>query len=510
VSPLQLQEPSLPELIARVAKETRFDLSRLTVEITESALLKNVMQAKAIADDLKALGMKLSLDDFGTGYSSLSQLQMLPFDELKVDRSFVATMCSRPESRKIVANVIGLGRSLGLRTVAEGVENIAQAEMLRALGCEVAQGRLYGKALLVPDLGTSLLSKHKPAKLLEIVSEIQNAPNVSLEALPSVRFAQLQTIYDGFPVGLCFLDCELRYISLNQHLANMNGVPVIAHLGKTVAEMVPEVFEQLRPFLLRAIQGEAIGALELQSRTAGAAHQTSTFQLTCQPASDEGGEIVGISVAIVDISERKKTELARQESLHNLRHRVEPNPNILWTMDGHGMVLDVSPHWEVITGLNLESSEGLGWLDAVHPDDKEFLWPNFFECIRSGNLELEFRIGSEEKAWHWMRSRGTPRYDRTGRIVRWYGSLEFSNFRRELTEAPLDHRSLLPFQISQSMIMDGIPCSLPVQRAVQQRIHPQWPAVWRPVCCRQVRPMIRISRSLHQSDSRTSRGASGT
>jgi len=219
------------------------------------------MQAKAIADDLKALGMKLSLDDFGTGYSSLSHLQMLPFDELKVDRSFVETMCSRRESRKIVAGVIGLGRSLGLRTVAEGVENIAQAEMLRTLGCEVAQGRLYGKALLVPDLGTSLLSKHKPASLLNTVSEIQDARTVSLEALPSVRFAQLQAIYDGFPVGLCFLDCEFRYISLNQHLVKMNGIPVIAHLGKTVAEMVPEVFEQVRPTLLRAVQGEAVAAM---------------------------------------------------------------------------------------------------------------------------------------------------------------------------------------------------------------------------------------------------------
>jgi len=101
--------------------------------------------AQKIAHALKAMGCRLALDDFGTGYSSLRHLQALPFDELKIDRSFVKAMTNTRESRKIVAAIVGLGHSLDLITVAEGVEMKEQAEMLLHLGCQLGQGWLYGK-----------------------------------------------------------------------------------------------------------------------------------------------------------------------------------------------------------------------------------------------------------------------------------------------------------------------------------------------------------------------------
>ncbi|MEO6982152.1 MAG: EAL domain-containing protein, partial [Edaphobacter sp.] len=111
---------------------------------TESALVDNLDLAGSIANGLKDLGVKLALNDFGTGYSSLRNLQALPFDELKVDRSFVNSMIESRDSRKIVAAVIGLGQSLKLTTVAEGIENNTQADILRWLGCDIGQGWLYG------------------------------------------------------------------------------------------------------------------------------------------------------------------------------------------------------------------------------------------------------------------------------------------------------------------------------------------------------------------------------
>lgn len=112
VSPIQLRDPSLPEEIRRAAAMAAFPLRQLTIEITESALVDNLELAGSIAAKLKRLGVKLALDDFGTGYSSLRNLQALPFDELKVDRSFVSSMVQSRDSRKIVAAVIGLGQSL--------------------------------------------------------------------------------------------------------------------------------------------------------------------------------------------------------------------------------------------------------------------------------------------------------------------------------------------------------------------------------------------------------------
>jgi EAL domain-containing protein (putative c-di-GMP-specific phosphodiesterase class I) len=101
---------------------------------------------------LKSHGIKVALDDFGTGYSSLWYLSELPFDKIKIDRSFIRSLHDRPESAKIVAAIIGLGKSLGVPTIAEGVETERDAEALRALGCTFAQGYLYARPVPAQDL----------------------------------------------------------------------------------------------------------------------------------------------------------------------------------------------------------------------------------------------------------------------------------------------------------------------------------------------------------------------
>ncbi len=145
LSPVQLRDPGLPAAVGEVLAKTGFPPDRLELEITESALVGDLALARTSLRQLKALGVHLALDDFGTGYSSLRHLQTLPFDKIKIDRSFVAAMAGDPESGKIVSAVIGLGHSLGLVTVAEGIETEATAALLRALGCDIGQGWLYGR-----------------------------------------------------------------------------------------------------------------------------------------------------------------------------------------------------------------------------------------------------------------------------------------------------------------------------------------------------------------------------
>src|SRR3569833_2058335 len=152
ISPLQLRHSNLSLSLQAAAAETGFPLDRVIVEITESALVDNIAQALATAESLKALGCRIALDDFGTGYSSLRHLQSLPFDEIKVDQSFVSSMTGKRESRKIAAAIIGLGQSLGLTTVAEGVESQEQADMLLWLGCDLGQGSFYGLPTPAQDL----------------------------------------------------------------------------------------------------------------------------------------------------------------------------------------------------------------------------------------------------------------------------------------------------------------------------------------------------------------------
>jgi EAL domain-containing protein (putative c-di-GMP-specific phosphodiesterase class I) len=210
VSPLELRDWSLPDRLQSAVQKTGFPMNRLVVEITESALVGNVELAQPIAADLKQAGASLALDDFGTGSSSLHHLQALPFDEIKVDASFVRSMEQCRQSRKIVAAVVGLGNSLGLTTVAEGVEEQVQADILVCLGCDYGQGWLFGHAVPPGELDTDSLKFYPRDR----VRPFSGSAALQLEARPAERRAQLQAIYDGAPVGLCFLDRSLRYGSL--------------------------------------------------------------------------------------------------------------------------------------------------------------------------------------------------------------------------------------------------------------------------------------------------------
>ena len=147
LSPLQLRDRALPELVRAVLEEAGLPPHRLELELTESALVADFALAQTVLAELKAVGVRLALDDFGTGYSSLAHLQLLPFDKIKIDGGFVRAMAGDPGAHKIVSAVVGLGHSLGLPTVAEGVEEPAQAEVLCRLGCDIGQGWLFGTAL---------------------------------------------------------------------------------------------------------------------------------------------------------------------------------------------------------------------------------------------------------------------------------------------------------------------------------------------------------------------------
>jgi len=145
LSPLQLVDEMLPGQIAAVARLGGFPLERLTIEMTQSALIDDLPNAQAVAGQIKAMHCRLALDNFGTGHSSLFHLQALPFDELKIDRSFVHAITQNRDSRKIVAALVGLAKSMELITVAEGVETEEQAGVMYELGCDLAQGWLFGK-----------------------------------------------------------------------------------------------------------------------------------------------------------------------------------------------------------------------------------------------------------------------------------------------------------------------------------------------------------------------------
>jgi diguanylate cyclase (GGDEF)-like protein/PAS domain S-box-containing protein len=147
---------SLPGRVAETVKRYRIDASWLELEITESTLMHDIDYVIGIMDHISALGVALSLDDFGTGYSSLSYLKRFPIDTLKIDRSFTTGIPLDVSDCAIASTIISMGRKLGHRVIAEGVETIEQMEFLRQAGCDEVQGYLYGRPMPAFDFEKAL------------------------------------------------------------------------------------------------------------------------------------------------------------------------------------------------------------------------------------------------------------------------------------------------------------------------------------------------------------------
>jgi diguanylate cyclase len=165
LSAAQFLRGDVQTMVATILAETGLPPNRLELEITEGVLIENIDGATRTLNELRAMGTRLVLDDFGTGYSSLSYLQRLPFDKLKVDRSFVQRMETDAGSRAIVKAIIAMSSSLNLEVTAEGVETIEQFEMLCALGCNELQGFLLGQPIPQENVERLLRDYHpvKPA-----------------------------------------------------------------------------------------------------------------------------------------------------------------------------------------------------------------------------------------------------------------------------------------------------------------------------------------------------------
>jgi len=159
ISPAQLKDPWLAQKIIKLLTETNFPANRLEIEITETALFDNLGIAQSIIASLKNQGIRIALDDFGTGYSSLAHLRALPFDRIKIDRSFVTSINDDNESAAIVDAITRLGSSLGLPVTAEGIETEQIETSLKRLGSMAGQGWHFGKPMTIGQTRRLLADK---------------------------------------------------------------------------------------------------------------------------------------------------------------------------------------------------------------------------------------------------------------------------------------------------------------------------------------------------------------
>ena len=174
VSPKMLGDAWLAQKIVRLLSETGFPANRLVVEITESSLFADIDQARTILDSLKNQGIRIALDDFGTGFSSLSYLRTLPFDVIKIDRSFIATLRRDRQSAAIVRAVTTLATALDVPVTVEGIEDAATLEAVVAMGCAVGQGWYFGKPMTA-DQASAMVRSSVAGDAVQAVAPISIA-----------------------------------------------------------------------------------------------------------------------------------------------------------------------------------------------------------------------------------------------------------------------------------------------------------------------------------------------
>ena len=172
ISAIQLRDPWFAQRILKLLVEANFPASRLEIEITESCLHENIGVVRSLITSLKNQGVAISLDDFGTGYSSLAQLRSLPFDRIKIDRSFVSSINASKDASTIVKSITSLGEGMNLPITAEGIESREVLDELRKLGKFKGQGYLYGRPVDAATVATMLAEKgllaHERTTLLDL------------------------------------------------------------------------------------------------------------------------------------------------------------------------------------------------------------------------------------------------------------------------------------------------------------------------------------------------------
>jgi EAL domain-containing protein (putative c-di-GMP-specific phosphodiesterase class I) len=171
ISPSQLADGWLAQRIVRILAETGFPAERLVIEITETSLFADIDLARSIVTSLKNQGVRLALDDFGTGFSSLSHLRSLPFDIIKIDRSFVTNVSSKRENAAIIRAVTTLAAALSVPVCVEGIENKEVYQAVIGLGCAMGQGWYFGKAMTA-EQSRELLARRRREQLA--VSAVAN------------------------------------------------------------------------------------------------------------------------------------------------------------------------------------------------------------------------------------------------------------------------------------------------------------------------------------------------
>ncbi len=297
ITPDELADTGLTTCIATIASSSGFPVKRIEIEVTEGSIISEEAAAHETLRTLNAMGIHVALDDYGTGYSSLARLQAFPFCKLKIDARFVRGLDQDDRKRLIVSAVIGLGQSLGIPAVAEGVETEAEQSILKEFGCVYAQGWLHGKGLAAQEID-------------DFISQRAVVPRQAalLDGSPFQQLHQLQTLYDQAPVGLCFLDLQYRHVRANDLFARMHGLSGEELRGKTIYNIMKgDTLARVERVLRAALTSDPLPPQLHRMRG-------RDVEVFADKVTDSGGTVIGFSIVSVDLRQAAESSETRSHA----------------------------------------------------------------------------------------------------------------------------------------------------------------------------------------------------
>lgn len=295
------------------------------------------------------------------------------------------------------------------------------------------------------------------------------SPSASFDGAASAGMTEaqsrllLETLVACTPVGLAVVDLEQRFVQVNDALAEINGIPRAAHLGRKVQELLPELWSTLRPQYQHIMDGGDARTFELSGATPKAAGVERHFLTSYYPMRTPSGVLLGIGIIVVEVTEQRRAHDALQASEERYRSLVEAMAQPVWTTNKRGEVVEPAPRWLTFTGQTHAEHLGLGWLAAIHPDDRKRVVRGWVESLRTrASYQGEFRLKFHTGGYRNVVGRAVPVFDKKGDIREWVSTAEDVTERKQAEAQVENERARL-----HSVLMSA-PASIAILSGTEQ------------------------------------------